>query len=162
MQLPRSLVSIDVRITRWMAGHAVVALRLSLATVFLWFGALKLVPGASAAESLATRTISILSGGLIPSDWIPVGLGVWEMLIGIGLIGGWWMRTTLLLLAMQMAGTFTPLALFPSLCFSNVPFVPTLEGQYIIKNLVLIAAAIAIGSTVRGGRLNADSGTTQL
>ena len=156
MRLPQSLVAIDIRITRWMADHAVAALRFSLGTVFLWFGALKLVPGASPAEGLATKTISVLSDGFIPVGWIPIGLGTWEMLIGIGLLVGWWMRATLLLLGVQMAGTFSPLALFPLLCFTQVPFAPTLEGQYIIKNLVLIAAAMAIGSTVRGGHIEAD------
>jgi uncharacterized membrane protein YkgB len=139
-----------------MARHAVTALRLSLGVVFLWFGSLKIVPGYSPAEGLATQTISALCDGIIPVGWIPVGLGIWEMLIGLGLLCNWWMRATLLLLSVQMAGTFTPLVLFPSLCFTQVPYAPTLEGQYIIKNLVLIAAALAIGSTVRGGRIEAD------
>ncbi len=149
--LPPSLDPIDRRLTRWMADHAVLGLRISLGIVFLWFGALKLIPGFSPAEGLATRTIDLLSGGLIPGEWIPLGLGLWECLIGVGLLSGRWMRATLLLLGLQMAGTFTPLILFPAECFTRPPFVPTLEGQYIIKNLVLIAAALAIGATVRGG-----------
>lgn len=155
-ELPPQLVPFDIRLTRWMAGHAVWALRLSLGIIFLWFGALKLAPGFSPAEALATKTISVLSGGLIPATLIPPGLGIWECLIGLGLLSGWWMRATLLLLALQMAGTFTPLVLFSGECFTQVPYAPTLEGQYIIKNLVLIAAAIAIGSTVRGGRLDSE------
>lgn len=155
-QIPAQLVPFDIRLTRWMARHAVLGLRLSLGIIFLWFGALKLVPGMSPAEGLAASTIGLLSGGLVPAAWIPPGLGVWECLIGLGLISGVWMRATLLLLALQMAGTFTPLVLFPGDCFTRVPFAPTLEGQYIIKNLVLIAAAIAIGATVRGGRLESE------
>jgi ABC-type uncharacterized transport system permease subunit len=58
---------------------------------------------------------------------------------------------------MQMAGTITPLFLFPNECFTVIPFAPTLEGQYIIKNIVLISAGIVIGATVRGGRLTAES-----
>ena len=61
------------------------------------------------------------------------------------------MRATLLLLALQMLGTITPLLLFPSETFTTFPLSPTLEGQYIIKNLVLVAAAVVVGSTVRGG-----------
>lgn len=154
--LPHGLHSADERITRWLAANGVLLLRVSLGIVFLWFGALKFFPGLSPAEGLATRTISLLSGGLVPPAWIPVGLGGWECLIGLGLVIGVWMRATLLLLGLQMAGTFTPLAFFPDECFASAPFVPTLEGQYIIKNLVLIAAALVIGATVRGGHLQAE------
>jgi len=64
-------------------------------------------------------------------------------------------------LAGQFGATFTPLLFFPSETFTSFPFVPTLEGQYIIKNLVLIAAAIVVGSTVRGGGLVADPSATR-
>ena len=66
------------------------------------------------------------------------------------------MRATLALLFFQMLGTITPIFLFPELVFTRVPYAPTLEGQYIIKNLVLISAAITIGATVRGGGLVAS------
>jgi len=59
----------------------------------------------------------------------------------------------LLLLFVQMLGTLTPLVLFPGEVFARVPYAPTLEGQYIIKNAVLISAAIVLGATVRGGGL---------
>ena len=81
----------------------------------------------------------------------------WECLIGIGLLSGLFMRATLFLLWLQMLGTVTPLFLFPDESFTVVPFAPTLEGQYIIKNLVLVTAGIVIGATVRGGRLVARS-----
>ena len=61
------------------------------------------------------------------------------------------MRATLLLLAVQMIGTLTPLVLFPGEVFTRIPYAPTLEGQYIIKNAVMISAAIVLGATVRGG-----------
>ena len=61
-------------------------------------------------------------------------------------------RVALFLLFLQMPGTFLPLILMPETCFTHVPWAPTMEGQYIIKNLVLIAAAIVVGATVRGGR----------
>ena len=83
-------------------------------------------------------------------------LAVWESLIGLGLILGIYMRATLLLLFVQMMGTITPLALFSSETFIRLPLVPTLEGQYIIKNLVLISAGLVIGATVRGGRLEPE------
>jgi hypothetical protein len=62
----------------------------------------------------------------------------------------------LLLLFVQMLGTITPLFLFPSETFSQFPWAPTLEGQYIIKNVVIVAAAIVLGATVRGGELTAE------
>lgn len=153
--VPAPFRSFDQTATRWLADHAVLLLRLSLGIVFLWFGVLKFIPGSSPAEGLAIKTISILSGGLLPETWIPFGLATWECLIGIGLLSGVWMRATLLLLLAQMCGTFTPLVLFSGECFT-APFVPTLEGQYIIKNLVLVAAGLAIGATVRGGKIHPE------
>ena len=94
-------------------------------------------------------------------DWSPPQvsiylLAVWETLIGLGLILGVFLRATLLLLFVQMLGTVTPLFLFPGESFVVFPLVPTLEGQYIIKNLVLIGAGMVIGATVRGGQMVAD------
>jgi uncharacterized membrane protein YphA (DoxX/SURF4 family) len=80
-------------------------------------------------------------------------LAAWETAIGLGLLSGRFTRAVLFLLFAQMAGTITPLFLFPSETW-RVPFaVPTLEGQYIIKNMVLISAGLVIGATVRGGGL---------
>jgi uncharacterized membrane protein YkgB len=90
-----------------------------------------------------------------PNISIPI-LAAWECLIGLGLITGRFMRATLLLLVMQMLGTVTPLFFFPELTFTRIPYAPTLEGQYIIKNIVLVAAAMVIGATVRGGRVVAS------
>ena len=83
-------------------------------------------------------------------------LAVWEVLIGLGLIFGKFFRTTLLLLFLQMLGTITPLFLFTSEVFTQIPYAPTLEGQYIIKNIVLISAGMVIYGTVRGGAVIAD------
>lgn len=146
----------DVRVTRWMARHGVALLRVSLGVVFLWFGFLKFLPGLSPAQDLAARTISLLTFGRVPpSLGLPV-LAAWECAIGLGLLTGLFLRAVLLLLAVQMMGTVAPLALFPSETFTRFPYAPTLEGQYIIKNVVLAAAAIVIGATVRGGRLTAE------
>ena len=147
---------LDTTITNWMAKYGLLLLRLSLGFVFLWFGFLKFFPGLSPAQDLATRTIETLSFGLISPQVSIYILAVWECLIGIGLLVGRYMRVTLLLLFVQMLGTLTPLFLFPHEAFIYFPFVPTLEGQYIIKNAVLISAGIVLGATVRGGGLVAD------
>ena len=152
-RLPEPIDRLDVRITSTLARIGVPILRVALGVVFLWFGVLKFFPGVSPAETLAARTIEQLTFGVIrPNVSLPV-LAAWESLIGVGLILNVWMRGILLLLAIQMLGTFTPLILFPTETFSVWPFVPTLEGQYIIKNIVLIGAAMVVGATVRGGRL---------
>ncbi len=151
---------IDAAITAWMGRHGVVYLRVSLGIVFFWFGVLKFFPGLSPAQDLAANTISLLSFGLVgPSVSVPV-LAAWECAIGLGLLHGGYLRSTLLLLWLQMLGTLTPLVLFPSDTFTRFPYAPTLEGQYIIKNLVLISAAIVVGATVRGGRLMSESRAT--
>lgn len=156
MQMPPKLAVWDRRITRWMAEHGVLFLRVSIGIVFVWFGGLKFFPGLSSADQLATDTINQLTFGLISGDIARVLLAMLETGIGIGLISGKFLRLTLLALFGQMLGTVTPLFLFPDVTFDTFPFVLTLEGQYIIKNLVLISAGLVIGATVRGGDLVDD------
>ena len=146
----------DVRLTRWMARHGVAFLRVSLGAVFLWFGVLKFFPGMSPAEDLAAETIARMSFGLVAGRGAVVAVAALETLIGAGLLLGRALRLTLLLLWLQMAGTLMPVLFFPERVFRTVPFAPTLEGQYIFKNAVLVSAAIVIGATVRGGRLVAE------
>ena len=154
--LPRALEALDVKITAAMARWGLPLLRISLGIVFLWFGALKLFPDLSPAQGLATKTISVLTFGVVPpAVSLPV-LAIWECVIGLGLLAGVRLREVLLLLFVQMAGTLTPVFLFPGEVFTRIPYAPTLEGQYIIKNLVLVAAGIVVGATVRGGRVVAD------
>jgi len=148
---------IDARITAWMARYGVVLLRISLGAVFLWFGILKFFPGLSPAQELATRTMDTLTFGRLSPNVSILILATWESLIGIGLILGLFMRATLLLLFLQMLGAVTPLVLYPSRVFTHIPYAPTLEGQYIVKNIVLVSAGIVIGATVRGGGLVAET-----
>jgi uncharacterized membrane protein YphA (DoxX/SURF4 family) len=147
---------LDTSITRWMAKTGIVLLRISLGIIFFWFGILKFFPGLSPAQDLATRTIEIITFGFVPANVALILLATWECLIGLGMITGLYMRVTLLLLFGQMAGTLTPLLFFPAETFMVVPFAPTLEGQYIIKNIALVSAGIVIGATVRGGRLESE------
>ena len=154
--LPGPLDPVDVRLTRWMARYGVLTLRVTLGIVFLWFGMLKFFPGLSPAQTLAVKTIDVLAFGLLPSSVGLVLLALLECAIGLGLISGRFIRLTLLLLAFQMVGAASPLFLFPAEVFTQFPYAPTLEGQYIIKNLVLVSAGIVIGATVRGGALTAS------
>jgi uncharacterized membrane protein YkgB len=147
---------VDDAITRWMARHGVRLLRISLGVVFFWFGALKFFPGLSPATELALKTIDTLTVGSVSPRVAITVLAIWETAIGLGLVFGVAMRATLLLLFVQMLGTITPIFLFPDLVFMRFPYAPTLEGQYIIKNVVLVSAGIVIGATVRGGDLVAE------
>ena len=143
----------DAAITAALARASVPVLRIGLGIVFLWFGFLKFFPDLSPAQELATRTIERLSLGTIgPGVSLPA-LAAWETLIGVGLLTGQFLRATLLLLALQMLGALAPLVLFPAETFAHLPYAPTLEGQYIIKNVVLVGAAMVVGATVRGGRV---------
>lgn len=155
----KQLNQLDIKLTRWMAYNGVLLLRLSIGFIFVWYGYLKFFPQVSSAESLATETIEILSFGWIGGRGAMFILATWETLIGLGLLTGLLMRETLLLLFLQMAGTLTPLFLFPEQTFDFFPWVPTLEGQYIFKNLVIISAGIVIGATVRGGKLVPETKT---
>ena len=133
----------DDRIAALMQKYGVVTLRVGLAVIFIWFGLLKPL-GLSPAEDLVKRTVY-----WFPQDvFFPI-LGWWEVLIGAFLLYRPTIRLALFLLFLQMPGTALPLVLLPDVCFTQVPFGLTLEGQYIIKNLVLIGAAIVIGGTVK-------------
>ena len=145
--------TIDRRITSFLARYSLTFLRVGLGLMYVWFGVLKFFPGASPAQEIAMRTMDRLTLGLIPDPAMMPILATWETLIGLGLIFGVYLRATILLLAIQMVGAVSPLVLFPTEVFTTVPFAPTIEGQYIIKNVVLIAAAMVVGATVRGGGL---------
>lgn len=142
----------DERITLCMKRCAILFLRISVGIVFLWFGVLKFFPGLSPAQEIATVTIERLTFGFIQANVALIILATWETLIGIGLISGAFLRVTLFLLFAQMLGTMTPLFLFPAETFTRFPYAPTFEGQYIVKNLVLISAGLVVGATVHSGR----------
>jgi uncharacterized membrane protein YphA (DoxX/SURF4 family) len=145
-------LNIESIVVEWMRVNGFFLLRVSLGIVFFWFGFLKFFPGVSPAQELAIRTISVMTFGLIPDMIIINGLALWEVLIGLGLISGKFMRETLILLFLQMAGTFMPVFLFPEEVFAHFPYAPTLEGQYIIKNIVIISAGIVLGGRLKNLR----------
>lgn len=116
-------------------------LRFALGTVFVWFGALKTIGHLSPAFDLVAATVYWLTPEII----VPL-LGLWEVGIGICFLIPPLTRLGLVLLALQMPGTFLPLVLLPEVCFTVFPFGLTLEGQYIVKNLVIIGSALVIGA----------------
>ena len=153
MRSPHTLYHrIEESVTHWMASYSVMLLRLSLGGVFLWFGLLKFFPDLSPAEVLARRTLDTLTlGYLSPHLALPL-LALWESAIGVGLLLGMYPFLTLALLFLHMGGTFTPLFLFPNDVFAHIPYAPTFEAQYILKNLVFISAGCVLGTSRRGRR----------
>ncbi|MCT4639048.1 MAG: hypothetical protein N4A72_15200 [Bacteroidales bacterium] len=147
---------IDIAVTNWMAKNGLILLRVSIAIIFIWFGVLKYIDGYSPAEGIAVNTIDALTFGIFTDKIILYILATWEVAIGVGLMFKLFMRETLLLLYLQMVGTFTPILLFPGEVFHIFPFSLTLEGQYIVKNIVIVSAGIVIGATVRGGKLTSE------
>jgi uncharacterized membrane protein YkgB len=137
----------DPLISGWMSKYGMLYLRVSLAVVFIWFGALKPL-GISPAEGLVRRTVYFFD----PDFFIPI-LGIWEVLIGVFMLFRPTIRASIFLLYLQMPGTMLPLVLLPDVCFTVFPYGLTLEGQYIIKNLILISAGLVIGGTVRSKEL---------
>lgn len=137
------LDSADRAIISYMDWLAVPVLRVALGVVFIWFGGLKIIGGSPAADLVAATVY------VVPPDlFVPI-LGVWEVLIGICLLYRPLIRLGILLLFLQMPGTFLPIVLLPSVVFETFPYGLTVEGQYIIKNLVIIGAALVVGGTVR-------------
>ncbi len=136
------LERLDQKLIYFLSSVSIAAVRLTLGLTFIWFGLLK-VFGESPANDLITKTIYWFN----PDVFIPI-LGIWEAVIGLFFVIKPMIRGGLLLLALQMPGTFLPLVLLPEVCFSSFPFALTLEGQYIVKNLILISAALVVGGSL--------------
>lgn len=138
---------IDASIATVMRTHGIRALRISMGVIFIWFGVLKPL-GISPAQPLVEATVDWMPF-LTPVQWVSV-IGYWEVLIGVFFLFKKTTRIAIALLFMQMVGTFLPLVLLPEITFQagRFPYGPTMEGQYIIKNLLIISAALVIGGTV--------------
>ena len=119
-------------------------LAISIGLVYLWFGTLKFFPEASPAETLAKNTIHELTFGFIPDNISIILLAIWETGIGILLVAGKRQRAVVLLALVHMMLTFTPLLFFPDDTFNGGPLQLTFVGQYIIKNLIIIAALVTL------------------
>jgi len=150
MKLKETFLQMENKLLPWMARYGVTFLRISMGIVFFWFGFQKYFPGVSVAEDIATRTIDVLTFGIVQAPYSMPILATWETIIGLGFIFGKYLRFIVPLLFAQMAGTIFPLFVFPAETFHLVPFVPTLEGQYILKNIVFISAAMVILAWDRG------------
>ena len=143
----------ETSFTRWLVARSLAVLRVSLGAVFVGFGLLKFFPGVSPAQDLVTRTTDVLSLGLLPAGLGILMVAALECVIGLGLISGRFLRLTLLLLGFQMVGAMSPLVMFAGDLFSGPYHAPTLEAQYILKDVVLVSVGLVLGATVHGGRI---------
>ena len=134
---------VDKKVIKVLKKISFPSLRYSLAIIFVWFGLLKTL-GSSPAQELVANTVYWFS-----SAWFVPFLGWWEVLIGVCLLYKPLIRLGLFLLIIQMIGTFLPLILLPEVVYGYKFYILTLEGQYIIKNLILISSGIAIGSNLK-------------
>tara|TARA_B100001057_G_scaffold494368_1_gene590802 strand:- start:940 stop:1353 length:414 start_codon:yes stop_codon:yes gene_type:complete len=118
-------------------------LRIPIFIIFFWFGFLKVLD-LSPAQQLVKDTVFWMPL-LSAENWTYI-IGLWEILIAVCFL---FKKTTIIamiLLFIQMSGTFLPLIILPEVTFQDSnPLIPTLEGQYIIKNIIIITAALIIG-----------------
>lgn len=142
--------NLDKRIASFMQRWGIIALRVSLGIIFIWFGILKTM-GISPAEPLVKATVGWMP--FFSTDGWVIIIGWWEVIIGVSFLFQKTIRLAIALLAMQMVGTFMPLVILTEVTFQPglIPYAPTMEGQYIIKNLLIISAALVVGGTVRRG-----------
>ena len=115
-------------------------LRIALGFVYFQFGVLKFFPDLSPAEMIGTQTVMSVSQHLLDADTALLWLAIIECAIGIGLLFNLFPRLTFVLFMLHMGGTFMPLFVLPEFTFKIAPFAPNTEGQYILKNLVFVAA----------------------
>ena len=118
--------------------------------IYLWFGALKFFPGISPAEQLAKETITKLTFSQIPPDISIILLAIWETLLGLIFITNFYRPIAIRIAYVHLALTFSPFLFFNDLTFANPPFGFTLVGQYIAKNIILVAALFTLSRVSPG------------
>lgn len=135
--------AVDARVLDALRRISLPGLRLSLGVIFVWFGALKVV-GTSPATELVAATVYLVD----PSWFVPL-LGAVEVLIGVGLIVNRALRLVLPVFAGLLAGTLLVLVLLPQVAFQDGnPLLLTVEGGYVVKNIVLLAAGLVVASSL--------------
>jgi uncharacterized membrane protein YphA (DoxX/SURF4 family) len=147
----------EAAVLGWLVRNSIAALRISLGAVLLGFGVLKYFPGMSPAQSLVLATMHLLTFGLVPA-LVPgvvamAAVATLECVIGLLLILGRWMRLAVALMAVHLTGILSPVVLLPSRMFAGPDHMPTLEGQYVLKDVVLLTAGMVIAAAAGGGDL---------
>jgi uncharacterized membrane protein YkgB len=139
----RSIKRIDRTLVPMVRKWSIPVLRWALGITFIWFGALK-VADVSPVSDMVASTVYFLD-----PDWFVPALGVVEIVMGVGLVLRVWLRPVLAVIFLQLVGTFLAFLLMPDVTFQDDnPLLLTTEGEFIVKNLVLLGAAMVIGSQV--------------
>lgn len=133
---------------RWLVRHSITALRISMGAVICGFGVLKYFPGVSPAQDLVLADTRVMTFGLLSSTVAMVLLATVECAIGLLLIAGLWLRLTGYLVAFWVLGILSPIVLLPGRIFAGPHHMPALEGQYVLKDVILLTAAMVIATTV--------------
>ena len=152
----RRLQAVETACHHWLVAHSIALLRISLGAVFLGFGFLKFFPGVSPAEGLVIATTSKLTLGLVPGSIALVAIAVLECIIGLWLLSGRALRGAIYLLAVELIGILSPAVLLAGRLFSGPHHAPTMQGQYVLKDVILVAAVLVIAATAGGGRLTSS------
>ena len=149
---PRSFVNVVLdRITEVLTAQSITVLRASLGLVFLVFASFKFVSGASPAEDLAVATVEKLTFGVISGSTALLVTALTETVIGLTLLTGRFVKVGLGVLAGAMVGIMSPLVLFPDQMWSGNG--PTLTGQYVFKDIVLVAGGLVVAAHALGAQL---------
>ena len=152
-----ALQMLDAAIHRFLLAHSIQMLRIIVGLIFLGFGVLKFFPGVSPVEELTIKTTDALSFDLVPGGIAIVLIASLECIIGLLLIIGRGLRIAVYLLAGQLIGILAPLVLFTGRLFDGPHHAPTLEGQYVLKDFILVAAGFVVASTLPGLMPGADA-----
>lgn len=149
----RPINRLDAMVTQWLTRNSVSLVRMSLGFVFLAFGLLKFFPDVSPAEAIAIRTTDALTLGIVEGDVARLFVAAMETAIGLSLLTGRYLRFGVGLLGVAMVGVLSPLVLFTGDLFSREYNAPTLEGQYVVKDIVLLAAGLIVVLRQRGAEM---------
>jgi hypothetical protein len=143
------MTAVEPRVLRWVERRHIHEIhRVSLGLLFVWFGLLKPF-GLRTTTSLLANTVYVSS----PEVVVPI-LGWWEVAIGLFLLKGKLVKLAVGLLLVRLPGTILALVLMRDVCFVHFPLAPTPEGQYLIKDLVVFFACLAVALPAANGAVH--------
>ncbi len=135
------LERLDSKLISFASRFSARAGQVALAIIFIWFGGLKLV-GLSPAEDLITTLVNTINPLFVAGNYV-IGIGVLEVLIGLTILDSDFVRLAIVFLIFHLVLTSLPLFLLPDTTWSSF-LIPTFEGQYILKNLLIVVSAMGI------------------
>lgn len=162
-KIDASLVAVEgiaAVLHRLLARHSITLLRVSVGVIALGFGILKYFTGVSPAEDLVETTTHLLTFGLVPDKVAMVGVATLECAIGLSLIIGRGLRVAIYLLVLWIMGILSPVVLLSERLFSGPNHAPTLEGQYVLKDIILFTASLVIATTLYRSKHSAEHQST--